>query len=229
VITLRHNVGQVRERFERFAIGLKAVPEKSVSPEYWLPLAKREAEKILQVVADPKKHYLIPSFVDTVMVVAFGTPEGASMVWTMERVREVAVNLAMLTPEQREDIWRRRRALIDRDTVAEWVATQKEKTARDIGQDNEEITDRLLAILFGPEDPQRDNAAWSLLFGTPGSKHEGTHLLEFHTGFLEQLMFEDEIALWLKAVLHAWRELILERLPVLIRQNIRAAWRESKA
>lgn len=217
---------QVRERFERFRSDLSTLPARVTAPELWIDIAKSEATKILLQIAKPEHRYLIPQFVDTVTVLSFGTPNGAGMTWTIERVSELAIKLSELTEEQREDIWNRRSELIDRLTVEEWVAQAKVKSDVDAGLNNQQIAERILGILFGPPDPDRRTAAESLLFGTDFSHQQ--HLLEFHAAFLNDLVSSNEVSNWLKAVAQAWRMLILEQLPEKIRQGVRDIWRLTK-
>jgi len=226
MIAISHNLRASIGRLARFESNLKQVPTQSTDPEFWLPIARREAESVLHVIADRTVHYLIPEFVNTITVLAFGDPETAGMLWTMERVRDVAIKITSLSPEQRQQIWDNRRDIIDRQTVEDWVAQEKTKTAIDAGLTDDQITDRLLAILMGPADPQRESAAWSLLFGrTLTHQH---HLLEFQNRLVDKVLPPEEIGRWLGAVLVAWREIIADRLPTLMRENIRQAWRDSK-
>lgn len=202
-----------------------------MNAEFWTKRARREAEQVLSAIAGRSNRAMIPAFVETVMVVTFAEPGSARMQISMDRVREAALKLSDLTPEQQNDIWQRRRQLIDRDGISDWVAQAKDKTAQDQGLSNDEITDRLLAIFFGPPNAEREAAAWSLLFG--GSFQHKQHLLEHlaenRRGFLEELIGTGEIDTWLEAVLNAWKEMLIDELPDVIRDNIRLAWSETAA
>lgn len=238
MISIRHNVREVRERFERFSAGVQRVPELSVSPDYWLPLAKREAQQILLVVAPRKYHYLISSFVETVTVIAFGTPKGATMVWTMEAVKEATIDARDLSKQERDSLWEKRGQFTTRDAVVQWVAEYKDKDKdRDVYMDgspmsDEDIAERILAMMFGGT-PEQEMGARSIMFGNSGShsqKEDGTgYLIEHLLRSTGMTMNEDEIRDWLKAVLAAWKQLIKDELPRLMRRAIRQAWRESRA
>lgn len=203
------------------------IPGQVIVPtDEWRQKARDKAEQVLKTFISEEKHYIIPSFVEGVVVVAFRGEEGTGMVWTLERVKEIAVKVAGLTEDEKNAIWQKRRALISRDAVATWVATQKKKTKRDEGQSDDVITNRILAIIFS-KDPSMEADARALLFGK--DFEHSNYLLEFRTGFLEKALFEDEINLWLRIILLGWRDLILDQLPRMMRARLEQAWKASAA
>ena len=225
MITLRHNVRRVRERFERFTAEVRKVPEQVSQPDFWTERAKAEAIKVLSLTADDKNRHLVEKFAETVTVLSFSYKGGATMIWTMEQVKGLAMKLSDLTREQKQDIFDRRRELISREQLYDWVAQAKDISDEDPA-DLDDIVDRIAWILFGPSSPDKDQDARNLLFGSEHPTHEN-YMAEF-MGLIGDAISADELRKWMRNVLRAWRRLILDELPPLIRSKIQEAWKESK-
>jgi hypothetical protein len=225
VIALKHNIRAVRNRLERFAQKVDKIPTEVITTRNWIDDAKREARQVLTALAKPEDQPLVQQFVETASVIVFGIGGGAGMIWSMDLPREIAVNLAELTIEQKEKLWENRRDFLDRAQIEEWVKNEKILDERD-DDSVENAIRNVLAILFGPENDKRKEAGWSLMFGKTFSRPN--HMLEEQIGFLWQFLKGDEIKAWMKAVRTVWREFILDEIPVMIRSQIREAWKESK-
>lgn len=226
-LAIHSNLKQVVEHVERFTGQLPGYVLKLVEPKPWLAVARREAEQVLRALAkDPDEEALVPKFVEAVTTEVFSA---TAMEWSLENVREQAVQVLQamqldqfgpLTQWADRAQANRLAALIEL-----WVATPveqggKRRDERDAGKSDAEIARGLVMIFFGPRSEGRNAASLALL----------PHIQAFAERQAARAggLSPERVMLWLEAVLGAWRDVILQDLPPMMKAQIRRCWGTTK-
>lgn len=217
MITLQSNLRAVIEELEGVAGGMDAAIQREFEPGAWLPVARESARMaLLPRAGAPEKAALVEPFVRAVTTAAF--PEG--MVWQIDAVGQ---DLAAAVLEEFQggpgDLFATgAREQITRDVVARWVREEKQWTNVDRNLDGsiktpDEVTDHIYTLLTSRDAPAQ-RAARGLLFGRTGES--GLSILEFASVLHDTNVLglgPAEALDWLLAILDAWTEALLERMP----------------
>ncbi len=226
MLKIESTVKSVRGRMETFAGRIASAQAKVTEPKPWLPVAVAKAKEALEQVAQSEfERELIDGFVKGVATSAFGA---GAMTWSLTQVIQAVDVLGAVGREQFKNLPLFQDAATGRPEVEQlildWVAGYKDKSEQEFAWGDREIADRIINILFGPRTEGRVRATASLIFGNGGGRHPTLGEFALTQGQNKTGLDADTMELWLNAVLVAWRELLLDRLPEQLRKEIHNLW-----
>lgn len=249
MLRIESNIKGVLAQVERLQARIPRAMEAALQPERWRVPAEMTARRVLNALADPTERPLIEPFVQTVTAewisngLEFkmhqpnlpgaggldlrGLVGAAQLAGPLHQV----IGLADLPLFLNAFLGSRDLA---REVIRDWVATEKDLDARDIKEDGtpmtvDEITDRLMSILFDPVGARAAAAESLLASEAERGPHAGgglrlidffaVHPLSAGLGGGNLAALTDR---WLRAVLAAWRELVTLYYPARVQQLLRA-------
>jgi len=240
MIAIDTNLDGVIRRLERFRAGLPAVMLRSMDPKRWRLPAYNAARLALESLeTDPVKRRLIPIFIAGIRSQIFGI-SGFSLLLTPPQndvrlsgtVQSAVTAMAAIQshkgkqnqPSEDEEVLF---AEVDK-AIEDWVRQEKElsleeqaelATAADPEQFYRDLSRRIRMLLFDPKiDAEAANRA-----GLAAAIQAWLQEQEPSTAALDT----ETAGQWLITILNAWRQMVLNQLPQLVKQEIRKLWRET--
>jgi hypothetical protein len=217
------NISGVIRQVEQLQAAIPAAMQRALHPDLWEADARALAQRTLLAISEPSERRFIALFVDTLTVTLLQPngfslglrspfPELRNTLFDAQNARAV-LNPADLSSNlflgqvQRFD-----------DLIRQWVETPedqggKRRDARDWGKSDAEIAQLISYIMLSPNLGPEGLAARQRL--TP---HITDYLLQLQMDRLSGPVAER----WLRAVLAAWRELIVARYPGVVRAELAA-------
>jgi hypothetical protein len=235
MLALRSNVASVRGRLSRFRDRLPAAIATAVQPGRWRDRAAQTARDVLEALAEPAQLQFVDAFVRT--VVSAAVPDGFSLSLRGESADSVLDRLGEFRATAELPLFdaafasNRNEAY---DVILAWVSSgAKNRDERDLDEDgnqksDEEIAERIYEILFGRDDSPNRVAARQSLLKRDGKNPDPAHphLVDFalsQQSGLTSALTPATVDTWLRAVLAAWKAMILHELPEAVRAAIRDA------
>lgn len=228
-------------RLMRLRDGIPGAVGEGLEPGRWLSAAKWHAEVALRGMAQGYEIGLIPRFVATVSTAVWGGPGkglAISAGWDSGSSQGIVgrARAAKYGSEIREypgEVQRRRRVPAAlpigvaqeleqlRQGIRDWVREEKRKDAKEEGLGDEQIAENIMFILGVHErsdpletSPDLEAARAALTPHIEAFMVAGD--VEGRSGLTAERASE-----WLKAILKAWREMVLREAPAVLLQEIR--------
>lgn len=222
---LDSNLNGVIRQAERLRERIPQAMARALHPDHWRTEARTLAFNTLNALAQAGEAAYVGQFVATLEAAVLG---GSGLSLTMRSPFPAAATVAAA---------QQARSLLDpahgfsslflgpvqemEAFILEWVATQKDKDQRDAGKSDQEIADFISYVLLSP-------GGVNVIVSS--GKNQGRfaretlmpHLEEFVRQQQQGRLAPETVALWLRAVLAAWRQLIKQKYPALVYAELRA-------
>jgi hypothetical protein len=224
-VTLTSNIQGVIDRVRRRPRDIRSALDRTLSPAQWDKSLREEAKRTLWALAKQSEWNFVEPFLQTIMVAPFMTGFFARMSNPLPPVLALE-DFMMARGLQTHSLQTGSGPTLFSDflnqfdqMMADWVATEKRKDARDQDKSDEEIGHFMGYLMLTPDGKlsERERAA-------------KRKLLPHITDYLSRRqaanrLGAETINAWLLAVLAAWSALVRREFPVRFREHL-AALRE---
>ena len=223
-MTITSNIAGVIRQVERLRVNVPLAEERALARPEWEAEAVGEARRTLLALADPAQRQFIEPFIQTVKswfaqpVRSFEmkSPFG-ELLEPFEAIAAARLARENLNPADLSQSLFLKPVQDFEDLILQWVQTDeadfgKARDARDLGKMDEEIAHLISYIMLSPK------------LGPKGMAARG-HLTQHIARFLvarQQPLDAATIDAWLRAVLAAWRVLVVKLFPGKMRAELRA-------
>lgn len=215
---IESNIKGVQDRLSRYQRAIPVAMQRANAAPEWAAEAQELAHKTLTALATPEQKPFIAEFVQTVrhglweggfnLRMRSPFPPATSLAQFQAagqavQARDLSQNLFLGEVQNFEEM------------LLEWVANEKNKDRRDAGKSDAEIAGLISWIMLGQHAPGTKAAAAQAKL-TP-------HIADFIARQNQQNRLDAvTVDRWLRAVLQAWRLLVLTQLPQKFKRELRA-------
>jgi hypothetical protein len=221
MISIKSNIDKVMERTAKRLAALRAAPAAVLDRELWLAEAMAAAEGAVRAILAPREEGHVAGFIKAVRVDLIS----GGMAWTLEWnapnrdvLPAVKGNIILGGLPLFEGELAGLRGTMD-DLVLEWVEAGlegdplgKRIDVRDAGQTAAQIAEKIKGVLFGYRSSERVDATKEIM----------PHLQAFiNANSGASGLAPETAAVWLKTVIEAWKVLIGNKMPGMIREAIK--------
>lgn len=239
-LAIQSNIQGVIRQVTRLKTLVPAAALQSISPEKWGPVARSRAQLTLDAIArNDLERSLIPRFVETVVAVVSG-PGMLLLRIEQPPLDELAGNVlverVMMAEEDLQKPGPKRQIALSMDdeklakllqeAILDFVTEEKDLSEEEEGWMDDDpvgarqrIANNLRYILFTRALPDEAKSGLAAAVQDYISRRWWPAYLGSDT---------PDVGHWLVAVLLAWREMFLSQWPLLIEQQLRAAWRKAQ-
>ena len=222
---IESNIAGVIAQFDRVTREIPAALDRVLQPENWIDDARDLAETVLLIHAKPNQRVEISKFIDTIMMMPAGFDLRMRSPYSNQSGADrlaATQTLGGLGGGSREAVQAGGTTLFQSLTqsmeamILEWVETPEEKggkrrDARDLGKTDEEIA-RLISYIMLTDDGSRYIVRTGKNQGRLAREVLTPHIAAFIESKLAPALDAKTIDLWLRAVLAAWREMVLSQI-----------------
>jgi hypothetical protein len=239
---IKSNIKQVIRRLERFEAGLPMVAERAVEPKRWLPLMKNRARLALEAVVTPEERKWADLFAESVTATVFekGVRWEIGLGGKLDQMPDLEAAQKLVaeghgSKGRRVPMAQGEQELLTveqvRRVIADWVATPeaeggKRRRQIDEGLDDQELTERMYIIMGVHQKSRKIGQTEEMADAT---ERIYPHLLEFMVSqqLDKRLLQPGRVKTWLRVVLQAWRELLMDQMPRALGQELRGWWKQT--